>query len=281
MNFLTNLFKSGARKAWLWVLLVIAGIALFYLAFSLKAVDANVLLAAGVLFAALVAMFVMALRPPQAPSAPATKIETTLLTPTILMKEIKAAALVSYGQIGQMTVKKERKPYSGEISSALLNPFMGEELVMDVGVRMIAGVNLKHLREEDILVNGNSVHINLPPTKVMMVYVDENLTRVVEHKKGWFSSRDISMMDAARREAMDGMVTAAVEKGLLNKASEHAAVAISAIARSLGFENIEVYPQLPPMGAHYEELQDSDLIEKVKRFPVIEQDQPPQIVSGE
>ncbi|HQX76788.1 MAG TPA: hypothetical protein PL074_10760 [Thermoflexales bacterium] len=63
-------------------------------------------------------------------------------------------------------------------------------------------------------------------------------------------------------------------------ASEHAAVAITGIARSLGFENIQVYPQLPPMGAHYEELQDSDLLEKVRRFDVVDQT-PPLIVSGE
>lgn len=278
-NFLFGL-SSRARNAWMWVLLLPAGISLFYLAFSLKEYNFNVFLAVGIIFAALVGLFVMARYPPQPPKPTPPVVETTLLTPTILVNEIRAAALVSYGQIGQMTVKKERKPAKGEMSSALLNPFIGEELTMDVGVRMIAGVNLKHLREDDIIVNGASVQINLPPTKVMMVYVDENLTRVVQHKKGWFSGQDISMMDAARREAMDGMVTAAIEKGLLNKASEHAAVAITGIARSLGFENIQVYPQLPPMGAHYEELQDSDLLEKVRRFEVVEQT-PPLIVSGE
>jgi hypothetical protein len=278
-NFLYRLFNQ-ARHTWMWALLLSAGVSLFYLAFSLKEYNFNVFLAVGLVFAALVGLFVMARYPPEPPKPTPPVVETTLLTPTILVNEIRAAALVSYGQIGQMTVKKERKPYSGEISSALLNPFMGEELVMDVGVRMIAGVNLKHLREEDIRVNGSTVEIDLPPTKVMMVYVDENLTRVVEHKKGWFSGQDISMMDAARREAMDGMVTAAIDKGLLNKASEHAAVAITGIARSLGFEDIRVYTALPPLGAHYEELQDSELLEKVKRFPVVDQ-APPLRINGE
>ncbi len=149
----------------------------------------------------------------------------------------------------------------------LRDKFFGEELVMDVGVRVVAGVNLKHLREEDVIVNGKSVEITLPPTKVLMVYVDESLTRVVHHKAGWLSERDISMMDKARREAMEALVNAAIDKDLLEKAGEQAATVIAGIARGLGFEDIKVYPMLPPMGAHFEDLQDPALIAKLKAEP--------------
>jgi hypothetical protein len=253
------------RSAWLFVILLIGAAALFFLAFNLSAVNVWVLVAGVIVFACLVALFLVAQRRP-APPKPA--IETTLLTPTVVVNEVRAAALVTYGQIGTVTVKKERNKASADsVIKPLRDKFKGEELVMDVGVRVVAGVNLKHLREEDVRVSGKSVEITLPPTKVLMVYVDESLTRVVSHRAGWLSARDINLLDSARREAMDALVNAAIEKDLLEKASEQAATAIAAIARGLGFEDVRVYPTLPPLGAHYEELQDPALIAKLKAEP--------------
>ena len=144
---------------------------------------------------------------------------------------------------------------------------LGEELIMDVGVRIVAGVNLKHLRDEDVRLSGNGVDITLPPTKVLMVYVDESLTRVVERKKGWLTSYDISLMDAARREAMDAMVTAAIDKGLFERAGQQAAMTVAALARGLGVDNVNVQATLPPIGQHFEELQDPELIAKLRALP--------------
>lgn len=250
------------RGTWLYIVLIIAAAALFYLAFNLRTARIEVLLAAAVAFGCLVTLFIAAQRKPPPPK-PA--IETTLLTPTVVVSEVRAAALVTYGQIGTVTVRKERdKAAADSVMKPLRDRFLGEELVMDVGVRVVAGVNLKHLREDDVVVRGKSVEITLPPTKVLMVYVDESLTRVVSHKSGWLSAKDISMMDSARREAMDALVNAAIDKDLLEKAGQQAAAAIAGIARGLGFEEIKVYATLPPMGAHFEELQDPALIAKIK-----------------
>jgi hypothetical protein len=254
-----------ARGAWQFAVLVIAAVALFVLAFSLGQFNLATLIAAAVVFACLVVLFLAARRKPPEPKP---DVVTTLLTPTVVVNEVRAAALVSYGQIGTVTIKKERnKAAADDVIKPLRDRFVGEELVMDVGVRVVAGVNLKHLREEDVRVNGKSVEITLPPTKVLMVYVDESLTRVVSHKAGWLSARDIGMLDSARREAMDALVNAAIEKDLLEKAGDQAAVVIAGIARGLGFEDITVRPTLPPIGAHFEELQDPALIAKLKAEP--------------
>ncbi len=266
MNAIWKRLLDVLRSTWLYLVLIVAAAALFYLAFNLSNARIEVLLAAAVVFACLVALFIAAQRKP-APPKPA--IETTLLTPTVVVNEVRAAALVTYGQIGTVTVRKERdKAAADSIIKPLRDKFVGEELVMDVGVRVVAGVNLKHLREEDVVVRGKSVEITLPPTKVLMVYVDESLTRVVTHKSGWFSAKDIGMMDSARREAMDALVNAAIDKDLLDKAGQQAAVAISGIARGLGFEDIRVFPVTPPPGAHFEELQDPSLIAKIKAEPL-------------
>lgn len=268
MRHITEAIKTIARQGWTFAVLVLAAVALFYLAYSLSGANIGALMAAGVVFGCLVTLFVAA-RQSRKPAAAAPKVSTTLVTPTVLVNEIRAAALVSLGQIGTVTIKKERDKTSEADSmlAGLRNRMLGEELVMDVGVRIVAGVNLKHLGEDDVRIDGNRVSITLPPTKVLMVYVDESLTRVVERKKGWLSSHDISLMDAARREAMDAMVTAAIDKGLFQRAGQQAAATVAALARGLGVENISVSATLPPIGQHFEELQDPELIAKLRALP--------------
>jgi len=242
--------------------LVVAAGALFYLAINLAGAGLLALLAAAVVFFCLVLLFVAASRQPEAARP---NVATTLLTPTVVVNEVRAAALVTYSQIGAVTIKKERDTASPHaFIKPLRDRFLGEELVMDVGVRVVAGVNLKHLREEDVRMVGRAVEITLPPTKVLMVYVDESLTRVVSHRAGWFTGRDIRLMDAARREAMEALVNAAIERDLLHKAGQQAAATISALARGLGFEQVTVHPTMPPLGAHFEELQDPALIARIR-----------------
>ncbi|MBX7213045.1 MAG: DUF4230 domain-containing protein [Thermoflexales bacterium] len=263
-----NTAKKLLRQGWTYLVLVAAAIALFYLAYSVRGVNLDAILAAGLVFACLVALFLGARRPPGKLEAP--RVTTTLLTPTVLVNEIRAAALVSLGQIGTVTVKKERdkKVDDGEaLFVGLRNKMLGEELVMDVGVRIVAGVNLKHLTEDDIKISGAGVDITLPPTKVLMVYVDESLTRVVERKKGWLSGHELALMDEARRDAMNAMVNAAIDKGLFERAGQQAALTVAGLARGLGAENVNVRATLPVIGQHFEELQDPELIAKLKALP--------------
>ncbi|MCS7060987.1 MAG: DUF4230 domain-containing protein [Anaerolineae bacterium] len=262
--------RTAARDAGLYALLLVAAAALFFLAFNLSNANVLVILAAGAVFGSLVTLFIAA-RTRSTPTAHGTsQAVTTHVTPTVLVHEIRAAALVSYAQIGSVNVRKERNRAAQDNPiKPLHDALRGEELLMDVGVRVIAGVNLKHLRESDVHIDPvrRAVEITLPPAKVLMVYVDESLTRVVAHKTGWFSARDIRLMDAARRDAMETMVHTAIEGGLLDKAGQQAAATVTAIARGLGFEQVTVRPTLPPIGQHYEELLDAAAIAKLEALP--------------
>ena len=232
-------------------------------------------------FLGLLALFLMARNPVvRFERTAAEPPPITTISPQLIVNEVRTAALVSYGQIGTVQVRQERRKPQGDFKD-MLSPFVGEELVMDVGVRVVAGVNLKHLREEDVRINpdGRGGQITLPPTKVMMVYVDESLTQIVSHKKGWLSRRDISLLDSARREAMESMVNAAIEKGLLDKAGEQAAATVQGIARAMGLDDVTVIPTLPPMGAHFEELQNPDDIAKIRSLPASHMSGP--MISGD
>jgi hypothetical protein len=250
--------KQALRALWVYLVLVISALALFFMALDLRTDRLVVFVAAGVVFGCLIVLFLMARQRPVA-VAKRPEVKTTLLSPTVLVSEARAAALVTYGQIGTVSVRKERAKTDWQA----FDRFFGEELEMEVGVRVVAGVNLKQLREEDVRVEGKHVTVTLPPTKVFMVYVDEALTRVIAHRNGWFTGQDLSMLDAARREAMESMVNAAIDKDLFEKAGTQAATAVAAIARGLGFDDIQVIPTLPARGQHFEELQDPSTIARI------------------
>ena len=93
------------RNSWLYIVLVVAALALFYLAFSLNRTDIWAVMAAGTAFGCLITLF-LAARGRPALVAPKPEVRTTLVTPNVLINEVRAAALVTYGQIGTVTVKK-------------------------------------------------------------------------------------------------------------------------------------------------------------------------------
>lgn len=276
---LVRSLRALARDAWLYVVLLVAAGALFFLAFNLSNANILVIMAAGVVFGSLVTLFIAARMKPAPKVGPQSQVVTALATPATLIHEIRAAALVSYAQIGAVTVRKERNRASDDNPiKPLHDRLRGEELLMDVGVRVVAGVNLRHLDEKDVRVDAarRSTEITLPPAKVLMVYVDESLTHVISHKTGWFSATDIRLMESARREAMEAMVNAALEKDLLQKAGQQAAATVAAIARGLGFEQVTVTPTLPPIGQHFEELHDPALPARIaapQAGPVAREDQ--------
>ena len=255
-----HLLPHLRRRVQLLLLLAIASLALFYIGADVMDIQPVVFVAVLVLLAALISLFIAADQTP-----PPAQTKSTLLTPTVVVNEVRAAALITYAQVGSVTIRKERSTSpSNSLIKLLHDRLLGEEIVANVGVRVIAGVNLRHLREEDVQITGQQVTITLPPAKVLMVYVDESLTHVVSHRAGWFTSRDFKLMDAARREAMEALVNAALEDQLLQKAGQQAATTVAALARRLGFEQINVYPSLPPIGAHFEELNDPGPVGRIQ-----------------
>ncbi len=100
-------WDEAIRGAGLYAVLVIAAVAIFFLAYNLGNFNLPVLVAAGVVFACLITLFIAAQRKPPEPSSKPNET-TTLLTPTVVVSEVRAAALVTYGEIGTVTIKKER-----------------------------------------------------------------------------------------------------------------------------------------------------------------------------
>jgi hypothetical protein len=80
--------REGARGLGLFAFLIIAATALAFIAFHPGSTGLSILLAVAVVLAGLVALFLASQRQP----SPRSSDETTLLTPTIVVNEVRAAA---------------------------------------------------------------------------------------------------------------------------------------------------------------------------------------------
>jgi len=111
-------------------------------------------------------------------------------------------------------------------------------VLMVVHGNVLAGVNLKELREGDIRVEGDRVFINLPPARapIDLTYIDDKHTQVVERSTGILRSFDKDMEQNARKQAILDLNLAARESGILNDAAFRARQELTNLLSPLGFK---------------------------------------------
>jgi hypothetical protein len=99
-----------------------------------------------------------------------------------------------------------------------------------------AGVDLRALEPEDLLLEGNLVVVKLPPATITDVYLEENSTRVIEHSTGLLRAFDKDLQIAARRQAIDELRRSARHSGIHEDAQEQAQQLLRTFFGQLGLE---------------------------------------------
>src|SRR5215211_8819545 len=121
-----------------------------------------------------------------------------------------------------------------------LPEFLTGEKVLLVAVGEVeAGVDLDELEPEDVRVTGDTVYLDLPAARILDSSLDEDKTRLYDRDRGVFKIRgDDDLIEEARRDAVDKMVEAARENGILDKAQNNAETSISTLVTSLGYDEV-------------------------------------------
>ncbi len=102
-----------------------------------------------------------------------------------------------------------------------------------------AGVDLARLTPADLQVQGNRIVLTLPRPQITDAYLDDTLTRVVEHKTGMLRFYNKDLEQTARQNAVDDIRRAARSSGILKDAEERAREQLSNLLRQLGFEQVD------------------------------------------
>ena len=102
-----------------------------------------------------------------------------------------------------------------------------------------AGVDLARLQPTDLQIQGKRIMLTLPHAQITDAYLDDTLTRVVEHKTGMLRFYNKDLEQTARQNAVDDIRRAARTSGILKDAEERARQQLSNLLKQLGFEQAD------------------------------------------
>ncbi len=125
---------------------------------------------------------------------------------------------------------------SGKIEEFLF----GDKLLLIAHGEVIAGIDLSQLDESGIQIDDSSVTLTLPPAQILVTSLDNTQTKVYDRRTGILAKGDKDLEGEARKEAEQSIRAAACEGGILDQASENARKQLTALFRTLSFENITI-----------------------------------------
>lgn len=133
------------------------------------------------------------------------------------------------------------KIVTGEKNTPFLPNFLaGDRLIMIVHGQVVAGVDFTGLRAPDIRVDGKTVHVHLPASRVLMTRLDNSRTRVYSRNTGLLVPVDPDLETQVRLEAEQQLLAEAVQDGVLSTARQNARTTLIGLLQGLGFENVDV-----------------------------------------
>ncbi|HZQ47721.1 MAG TPA: DUF4230 domain-containing protein [Verrucomicrobiae bacterium] len=117
---------------------------------------------------------------------------------------------------------------------------MGESRVLLVAHGIVlAGIDMKEIKEGDIQTSKDKIILKLPPARVFHTFLDEKLTQVIDYKKGLLRSFNKDLEQNARDQAVLDISRAAREGGILKDADERARTQLTNLFQQLGFKEVE------------------------------------------
>ncbi len=133
------------------------------------------------------------------------------------------------------------KIVEGERQSAYLPDFLaGDKLLLVAHAEVIAGIDLAQIKAGDVQVNGDTVHVHLPPAQIFTTRIDNSRTRVYSRTTGLLVASDPNLESDVRQTAEQQIAQAASDDGILDKARQNARTSVTALLYQLGFRTVDV-----------------------------------------
>src|SRR5262249_39379945 len=119
------------------------------------------------------------------------------------------------------------------------NAIAGDELTLFAAGDVIAGLDLSQLKTEDVRRDGDgTVVVRLPPPQVLVTRIDNRQTRVINRKTGILRHADMNLESRARQYAEQSVRNEAVNKGILDLASQNAEIKVAELLHTFGFQRV-------------------------------------------
>jgi hypothetical protein len=114
----------------------------------------------------------------------------------------------------------------------------GDKLLMVVHGQAVAGVDLSQVQASNVLIDGRSVIISMPPAELLSVSLDNSKTRVYSRMTGLLVPADPNLESEVREKAETDLRQSALDSGILTTAQGNARATLTTMLHSLGFQQI-------------------------------------------
>ena len=163
-------------------------------------------------------------------------------TATVVTEIKKISEFTTYKYIDELIIhekkaeEKEAKGYIFGIGKKDVPDTLRSEIVMIVSGVTRAGYNLGKLSENDLRISGDTITVKLPSTEIFDVIVNPSDTRMFVEDGKWSHEEVTSMQVNCRNQMRQN----ALNRGILNKASEVGKEKVENLFKALGFRVVTI-----------------------------------------
>lgn len=166
-------------------------------------------------------------------SQPGIKVD---LSRTSVIKEIQ-----SLGSLETASYSIEKIVEAGQGGNAFQDLLYGDRILLIAHGKVVAGVNLFQLSDDDVVVEGSNLTVNLPAPVILSSTLDNSKTKVYDRTQGFLSKGNKDLETEARKSAEMSITHAACEAGILDDARENAVERITQLFEFAGFATVTVH----------------------------------------
>jgi hypothetical protein len=131
------------------------------------------------------------------------------------------------------------KVVEGDRTSQYLPDILtGDKLLMVVHGQAVAGVDLSQVQAGNVLIDGRSVIVTVPPAELLSVSLDNSKTRVYSRITGLLVPADPNLESEVREKAEADLRQSALDSGILTTAEGNARATLTTLLHSLGFQQV-------------------------------------------
>jgi hypothetical protein len=127
------------------------------------------------------------------------------------------------------------KVITAETGSGDLSFLFGDKLLLVAHGKVIAGIDLEKLDEDDLVLRNGILYVTLPMVEVFTATLDNDKSYVYDRETGLFTKGNLNLETLARQSAEEAILAAALEDGILEQAQTNAENYLVRLFRSLGY----------------------------------------------
>ena len=161
-------------------------------------------------------------------------------TPRVRITDVRSLGrLETVAYLVEAAIDLEKEPEN--TWQRIIGIFGTDKVLLLASGEVVAGVDLRKISSQDVIIDGDSITLWLPKPEVFYTRIDNQETKVYLREKGIFYPYDKDLETRARQNAEKLMYEKALKHDILKKARQNAARDMEQFLRSLGFTDINVF----------------------------------------